>query len=491
MRPAPGATRWERVRAALGVYKHIKRQRASLRARAMHQLAQQLLDGQQQAAVAVVMAASAAEAAPRRSVERALGKWRGSTIGGYLRGDDTTYLANFRCTKLRFDDLLAKLRGSCFASGVEHATYRPHAGARLTTKARSRLDPPDLRFKLAMCMYALGQQGGSTKVLADVGSIGESTLRRWLGAFARAVMTLLKPIYMPGKPYPESEREAVQDQFASRRGLHRCTLACDGSHIPFKPKNKKVAMDYRNYKGWYSILSVAFVDSYYRFFDVHVGYPGRAGDNTVLARWELMAAMRNDPELWLGPGGVVLGDSGASDNDTLFLNPYHNPGAHEPEKSWFNFCHSSSRFFVEQTFGMWKSRFRFLLGATQGLNHALASQLIFASAVLHNYLVVHSGDKIESGVSEPEWARFFETFKAHMCPSCKRDGLAHCVHQAVYRNGAAQMRAARKKPSVKRDEDCARMWDEVSAGPDAARIRAEMHERVTVCRGAGSTLRNS
>ena len=41
-----GATRWGRVRAALGVYKTIKRQRASLRARAMHQLAQQLLDGQ-------------------------------------------------------------------------------------------------------------------------------------------------------------------------------------------------------------------------------------------------------------------------------------------------------------------------------------------------------------------------------------------------------------------------------------------------------------
>ena len=180
MQPVPGATRWERVRAALGVYKTIKRQRASLRARAMHQLAQQLLDGQQQAAVAVVMAAGATEAAPRRDVERALGKWRGSTMSGYLRGDDTTYLANFRCSKLRFDDLLAKLRGSCFTSGVEHATYRPHAGARLTAKARGRLDPPDLRFKLAMCMYALGQQGGSTKVLADVGSIGESTLRRWL-----------------------------------------------------------------------------------------------------------------------------------------------------------------------------------------------------------------------------------------------------------------------------------------------------------------------
>jgi len=136
MQPVPGATRWERVRAALGVYKTIKRQRASLRARAMHQLAQQLLDGQQQAAVAVVMAAGATEAAPRRDVERALGKWRGSTMSGYLRGDDTTYLANFRCSKLRFDDLLAKLRGSCFTSGVEHATCTAPTRARASPQKR-------------------------------------------------------------------------------------------------------------------------------------------------------------------------------------------------------------------------------------------------------------------------------------------------------------------------------------------------------------------
>ena len=164
MRPVAGTTRWERVRAALAVYKAIKRQRASLRARATCQLARHLLDGQQQAAVAVVMAAaaSAAEDAPRRSVERALGKWRGSTLGGYLRGDDTTFLTTFRCSKLRFDDLVCKLRGSSIDSEAESATYRPHAGARLTSKARSRLDPPDLRFRLGMCMYALGQQGGST-----------------------------------------------------------------------------------------------------------------------------------------------------------------------------------------------------------------------------------------------------------------------------------------------------------------------------------------
>ena len=47
-----------------------------------------------------------------------------------------------------------------------------------------------------------------------------------------------------------------------------------------------------------------------------------------------------EPDKWLGEGGVVLGDSGASDGDKVFLNPYHAPT--DPDKCWFNFCHSST-----------------------------------------------------------------------------------------------------------------------------------------------------
>ena len=137
----------------------------------------------------------------------------------------------------------------------------------------------------------------------------------------------------------------MQGQFASRRGIPGVSLACDGSHVPFKPKNKAVAGDYRNYKGWTSILAVAFVDSFYRFYAVDVGYPGRAGDNTVLARNRWMEKVTNEPDTWLGKGGVILGDSGASDGDRVFLNPYHGPT--DPERCWFNFCHSSTRFFVD------------------------------------------------------------------------------------------------------------------------------------------------
>eukprot|EP00966_Prymnesium_polylepis_P006155 140962-Prymnesium_polylepis.1 len=101
---------------------------------------------------------------------------------------------------------------------------------------------------------------------------------------------------MPGTACFDMERQAVQGQFASRRGLSPVSLACDGTRIPFKPKGKKLAMEYRNFKGWSSILAVAFVDSYYRFFDIDVGYPGRAGAKTVLKQNWLMREIGQDPD---------------------------------------------------------------------------------------------------------------------------------------------------------------------------------------------------
>lgn len=443
------------LRAALGVYKTIQRQREARAARALHQLRQRLLDQQDDALGAAILSISQDEHSVRRTVERALGKWRGSTLSGYLRGDETTYRSTFHCSKDQFDGLVDLLGGSCLDKAEKRAGFVAGRGHKVVRQANAHLDRPTLRFKIAASLYALVQEG-SIKVKADVASVGAQTLRDWLTAFADAVRTFLKPIFMSGKPFSTIECEAVRSQFASRRGIKVATLACDGSHIPFHPKNRAVALDYRNYKGWKSILAVAFVDSYYRFFELDVGYPGRAGDNTVLAQSSLMQAIKSDPDKWLGPGGVVLGDSGASDGDSVFLNPYHNPS--EEEKCWFNFCHSSTRFFVEQTFGMWKSRFRFLLCYMRGANHTLTTKLIYASAILHNYFVVHSGDKVDVDTTAPCWTRFFESFKVMSCPECKRAGIAHCVHQATYRNGAAQTVHARKAPSALRDSICEELW---------------------------------
>ena len=326
-----------------------RRQRVSALETAMERIKTRMAKRAQLAAVcALLLAAADADQEPRRAVRRAAGKWRGSTIQGYVvHGDEQTYLENFRCSRVRLQQLVERMSQSPMQR-ADPPTLRTTRGRsrRILVAARVR-DAPDLTFKVAMCLYALGQ-GGPVKVLADAGSIGRSTLRTWLEMFCDAVTKYVKPIYMPCKPFDGEQLRAVQSQFASRRGLRPVTLACDGSHIPFHPKSKKVCNDYRNYKGWFSILAVAFVDSYYRFFDVDVGFPGRAGDNTVLKHNWLMEAMKQDPDTWLGKGGVILGDSGAGDGGSVFMNPYHSPDRSQPERLYFNFCHSSTRFYVEQ-----------------------------------------------------------------------------------------------------------------------------------------------
>ena len=126
---------------------------------------------------------------------------------------------------------------------------------------------------------------------------------------------------------------------------------------------------------------------------------------------------------------------------------------------------------------MWKSRFRCLLYPIP-VEHKLATKIIYTTAILHNMLVAHAGDRIEVDASGgPEWIQFFEKFKSHRCPECVRKNLPHCVHQAVYRNGAAQQKAAQQAGSEKRIEVCQKLWNMVCAGSNRGHVEHEMLAR--------------
>ena len=63
---------------------------------------------------------------------------------------------------------------------------------------------------------------------------------------------------------------------------------------------------------------------------------------------------------------------------------------------------------MEQVFGMWKSRFRCLLHPLP-VEHKLSTKIIYATAILHNMLVVHCNDAIAVDIEgDIAWARFFE-----------------------------------------------------------------------------------
>ena len=101
-------------RALLGAYKLIKRQRASIEARVTHQLQQNLNDRRDRLGVVAAVFAAAAvgdDGGIRRVIQRATGKWRGSTLFGYTRGDDATFCSSFHCSSLQFDGLVQLFSG--------------------------------------------------------------------------------------------------------------------------------------------------------------------------------------------------------------------------------------------------------------------------------------------------------------------------------------------------------------------------------------------
>ena len=215
---------------------------------------------------------------PRRQIHRTEGGWSCSTIWNYvLKGDDATYLANFRCTRRQFDDLVGQLEAGA-----------PYMVSRQSGPGNPTLFRP-LRFKVAVCLYFLTQTGVTPKTCSDAASCGEATVRSYLDQFAAAVMLVLRPIYMPNTPPSAAQLDRVRSEFAARRGVPNVAEACDGTHVPIDTHES----DYRNYKGWHSILTVAFVNSFHLFVSVDTGHAGRCGDNTVLKDNRHLAAIKS------------------------------------------------------------------------------------------------------------------------------------------------------------------------------------------------------
>ena len=272
---------------------------------------------------------------------------------------------------------------------------------------------------------------GRLLAAADCASLGEATVQKYVNEFIDGVMNALAPIYMPRRPPDEDSLRAVRSEFASRRGLTNISMAVDGTHIPFRPPEEH-ANDYRNYKGWHSVLAVAFVNSFYLFVDATIGFPGRASDNTVLEDCWLLKEVASNRKAWLGEDGYIAADGGVSDKGHVLLNPYRCPSA--PDQLYFNFCHSSTRFYVEETFGRWKNRFRFLL--RQG-DYDLKTlvRMAYASMILHNACTINKDDAciMETG-TDPEWAEFHKLNTKRMCPKCSARKAAHCLHDARNRS---------------------------------------------------------
>ena len=89
----------------------------------------------------------------------------------------------------------------------------------------------------------------------------------------------------------------IRAKFAERRGIWCVTMTVDGTHVPWVPDDARFREDYHNYKGWFSLLCLMFVDSFYMFVDAEIGHPGRASDMSITEHSWLLNQIHENREL--------------------------------------------------------------------------------------------------------------------------------------------------------------------------------------------------
>lgn len=105
---------------------------------------------------------------PRRVIARNIGKWRGSTISGYLGSKyDSVWIENFRMVKTTFNKLVKLLDHSAFATEcslpvkvVGKPVGKFHSAAHVSY-ARAHTDPPTTRYR--------GARGGAESLRSHYG----------------------------------------------------------------------------------------------------------------------------------------------------------------------------------------------------------------------------------------------------------------------------------------------------------------------------------
>jgi hypothetical protein len=283
-------------------------------------------------------------------------------------GNDEEFKCMFRLTRSVFESLVRDL-----STWINHGRS-PNPSQNLA---------PEIKIGIALYFMA---HGGDGVTLGHASGLKKSTALKYLHQVAGLIVTKIAKKWIGEglfRSYPQYFANLHQ-RFESCRGVPHVGGCLDGTHVPYKPNSGEREDKYKNYKGWTSILCIALVNSYHCFVDIDVGWPGRMHDKTCTEYCRFWQEARLNPEGWLGKDGIILAESAWGHGCDIVVTPYTaNPCTTSAYKQWFNFVHSSTRFFVEETFGRWKNRFRCLLKEMEFTALHCATK-IFATAVLHN-----------------------------------------------------------------------------------------------------------
>lgn len=195
---------------------------------------------------------------------------------------------------------------------------------------------------------------------------------------------------MPGS---KTEWKEIAKGFDTTWNFPNCIGALDGKHIVMQAPPNSGSL-YFNYKGTYSIVLLAMVDSCYNFTYIDVGCCGRISDGGVFNNTSLKEGIVNealdlpDHSALRGrqrpvPYVIVADDAFAL--STYLMKPY--PFRDQPIKQRvYNYRLSRCRRIVENVFGLAANRFRILRKPIL-LCPEKVRTVVLAICTLHNYLM--------------------------------------------------------------------------------------------------------
>ena len=293
---------------------------------------------------------------------------------GELRNEDPSDFQNFmRMPPNIYNELLDRLR------------------VRLTKK-RTR-EPLEPGLKLAITLRHLAS-GNSYVDMSYSWRVPHNTISIVVREVCKAIFDEYAD-EMLTTPDTEAGWRAISTEWYKKWNFPHTIGAIDGKHIACKsPPNS--GSEYFNYKGFFSIILLALVDSDYKFLWADLSGTGSSSDAQVynasdlkkgleegtIAGWPRPDPLPHDREDKCVPY-FILGDD-AFALRTYLMKPYSARRLIHEERI-FNYRLSRARRVVENAFGIMVNRFRVLL---KTMDHHVDSVKVIVKAciVLHNLL---------------------------------------------------------------------------------------------------------
>ncbi|XP_034534416.1 protein ANTAGONIST OF LIKE HETEROCHROMATIN PROTEIN 1 [Notolabrus celidotus] len=260
---------------------------------------------------------------------------------------------------------------------VKHVMEKKNTNYRLCV-------PVQKRVAIAVWKLATGDE---YRTISRLFGVGLSTVFNCVQDFCKAVTRVLRPVHMR---FPDAEKLVeMASLFQDRWGVPQCVSAIDSHHLPIMPP-KEYPQDYRNNKGWHSVILQAVVDGNGRFWNAMVGAAGRMSDARVLRQsyvWDTLRdteALSKHKEIISGceVGPYMIGDS-AYPLQKWIMKPFTQSADLTPEQCTFNHRLSCASSVVETSFRRLKGRWRCLL-KRNNCTLELVNNMAVTCCVLHN-----------------------------------------------------------------------------------------------------------